>query len=176
MPGMTWHRDKNPPFQSRTPICRQLSAFPRTRPAVPNAFCLSASTLACHPRSKMPFTISAALPVCLTSVLIYTSPPKPLYLWMNRPKSELSPQNTPFLWTKAPFPPGWPSSVGSECLFWSHPWWIVPYFLSNCPLQASGACSCKSPGKPLICNHLIISIIAKSHLPGEAKSVSPGKP
>ena len=27
----------------------------------------------------------------------------------------------------------------------------------------------QSPGKPLICNRLIISIIVKSHLPGEAK-------
>ena len=32
-----------------------------------------------------------------------------------------------------------------------------------------------SPSKPLIYNHLIISIIAKCDLPGEAKLVSPGR-
>ena len=91
----------------------------------------------------------------------------------------------PFCGRKRRFPPGWPSSVGSECLSWCHPWWKLVFysrmslfkhfpgikisvFLPNCPLKATGACSCKSPGKPLICNHLIISIIAKSHLPGEA--------
>ena len=31
-------------------------------------------------------------------------------------------------------------------------------------------------GKTLICNHLIINIVVKSHLPGEAKLVSPGRP
>ena len=37
-------------------------------------------------------------------------------------------------------------------------------------------CSCKPPGKPPICNYLIISIIVKSSLPGEAKSMPPGRP
>ena len=48
--------------------------------------------------------------------------------------------------------------------------------LPDATLQASGACSCKSPGKPPICNYLIISIIVKSSLPGEAKSMPPGRP
>ena len=80
MPGMTWHRDKSA-FSIPNTYLQATICLSRDQTAVSNAFCLSASTLACHPRSKMPFAISAALPVSITSVLIYTSPPKPLFLW-----------------------------------------------------------------------------------------------
>ena len=97
-------------------------------------------------------------------------------LWTTRPKSELYPQNTTFLWMNRPF-----SSRLAVFSRFGVPL-LVPFrdqtavFLPNCPLQATRACTCKSPGKHLICNHLIISIIAKSCLPGEAKLVSPGRP
>ena len=64
-----------------------------------------------------------------------------------------------------------PSSVGSECLPWFPSGTKLPFFLPNCPLQATGACTCK-PGKSLIYNHLIISIIVKSDLLGDAYTKS----
>lgn len=64
-----------------------------------------------------------------------------------------------------------PSLAGSMCLPWCPSGTKLPFFLPNCPLQATGACTCK-PGKSLIYNHLIISIIVKSDLLGDAYTKS----
>ena len=98
-------------------------------------------------------------------------------LWTTRPKSELYPQNTTFLWTTRPF-----SSRLAVFSRFGVPS-LVPFRDQTAVIPSELPCSSHwdvlvqiSPGKPLICNHLIISIIAKSHLPGEAKLVSPGNP
>ena len=53
-------------------------------------------------------------------------------------------------------------------------WDQICRFLSRMPFFKPLGLSCK-PGKLLICNYLIINIIAKCGLPGEAKLVSPGR-
>ena len=114
-------------------------------------------------------------------------------LWMNRSKSELSPQNRAFSWRNLPN-----TALSSS----KHPLFVdesafssrlAVFSLFGVPLLEPSVMNSAvfplelpssslwgllvqiSPGKLLICNHLIISIIAKSHLPGEAKLVSPGK-
>ena len=166
----------NSPFSIRIPLCGQLGMPSRRSISPLDRNFVHKTPPFCGQLGSKPYFIHKTLPFC----------------GWNGSKLHFVHKTPPFCGRKRRFHPGWPSSVGSECLFWSHPWWKLVFysrmslfkhfpgikisvFLPNCPLQASGACSCNSPGKLLICNHLIISIIAKSHLPGEAKLVSPGR-
>ena len=120
------------------------------------------------------------------------SPQNRAFSWSNLPNTALSSSKHPLFVDESAvsLPVGRLQSVQSAFLgaIRDENWCFTPECLSSSTFpglkfQFSSRTALFKPlgparalGKTLICNHLIINIVVKSHLPGEAKLVSPGKP